>query len=220
MVSTEPGSPDPRDHPRRAELLEASVYAIRTEGPSVSMLQIATIGKVTKPILYRAFGSKEGLYQAVADWFVEQFINDIISAIGAELHLGEFIDALLETVLSRIETDAAVYHFLMRRARMALTSAQPAPEADFIRRFGDVVADFMAGRLTLAGRDPTPAPVWAHAVVGMINNAADWWLDHPEFAREDVVRWLAPVLTHGFEGALGPRPGPDPFADVEPSAEA
>ncbi|HEU4481075.1 MAG TPA: helix-turn-helix domain-containing protein, partial [Actinomycetota bacterium] len=51
---------------RRIELLEAADRALRREGPLVSMNAIAAEAGVTKPILYRHFGDKGGLYQAIA----------------------------------------------------------------------------------------------------------------------------------------------------------
>jgi len=205
-ITSSPDGLNGKPHPRRAELLAVAVEAIRSEGPAVSMQQIASIGSVTKPILYRAFGSKEGLYQAVADWFVGEFLSEVITAMdGADqVSLGQFIENTLDRVLARIEADANLYHFLMRRARMALTSAAPSADDDFLRRFGDVVANFMGAQLVNTGRDPAPAALWAHAVVGLINNSADWWLDHPEVPRSDVVAWLGPVLSDGFAGAIGP----------------
>lgn len=184
---------------RRAELLDIAVAAIRAEGPSVSMDQIAVLGNITKPVLYRAFGSKEGLYQAVADWFVSQFLADILATIDERRSFGEFVQSLLDAVLARIEGDRSVYHFLMRRARMALSSKTPSADDDFLRRFGNVVGSLIAAELAKTGRDPRPAAVWGHAVVGMINNSADWWLDHLDIPREQMVAWLTPVLWHGFD---------------------
>ena len=45
-------------HNRRDELLLIAIEAIRADGASVSMQQIAHRGQVTKPTLYRAFESK------------------------------------------------------------------------------------------------------------------------------------------------------------------
>ena len=55
---------------RREELLEAAVRVIRQDGAGASMRAVAAEAGCTKPILYRHFGDKSGLYQAVADRYV------------------------------------------------------------------------------------------------------------------------------------------------------
>jgi hypothetical protein len=43
----------------------------------------------------------------------------------------------------------------------------------------------------------------AHALVGAGESLANWWLDHPEVAREQVAAWYLAVV----QGALaGPSP--------------
>jgi AcrR family transcriptional regulator len=193
----------PEPHRRREELLATAVASIRKLGPAVSMEQLAAEAGVAKPILYRAFGSKEGLYQAVADWFRDQLLLDVNATIEARLELGTFVHRLTDAVLRRVESDAAIYHFLMRRARMALSSTSSPPEADFVRRFGDAVADLMAAELVKARLDPAPAPVWAHGLVGFVGSVADWSLDHRDVPRGLVATWASDVLCHGFAPQLG-----------------
>src|SRR2546423_9774671 len=55
-----------RRQARRDELVDAALRSIRELGPDVSMEQIAAEAGVTKPILYRHFGDKDGLCEAVA----------------------------------------------------------------------------------------------------------------------------------------------------------
>src|SRR6266511_236767 len=52
---------------RRLELLEAAIEVIRREGPTASMDEIAAQAGITKPIVYRYFGDRAGVYQALAD---------------------------------------------------------------------------------------------------------------------------------------------------------
>src|SRR5690242_9730536 len=55
-----------RDPRRRRALLEAADRIILREGPEASMAAIASEAGISKPILYRHFGDKSGLYQALA----------------------------------------------------------------------------------------------------------------------------------------------------------
>ncbi|MEU1097709.1 helix-turn-helix domain-containing protein, partial [Streptomyces sp. NPDC005877] len=51
---------------RRRELLEAADRVVLRDGPKASMNAIAAEAGITKPILYRHFGDKGGLYRALA----------------------------------------------------------------------------------------------------------------------------------------------------------
>ena len=68
VLSTIAGPPSRRARPPRAErrpqLLDAAVGRDPAMGPGVTMEQLAKAGGVTKPILYRHFGDRDGLIQA------------------------------------------------------------------------------------------------------------------------------------------------------------
>src|ERR671939_42161 len=55
-----------RSRQRRQELLDAADRVIMRDGPEASMNAIAAEAGITKPILYRHFGDKGGLYRALA----------------------------------------------------------------------------------------------------------------------------------------------------------
>src|SRR5687767_9352093 len=84
-----PGSAEPDRDAERAEararkrerLLDAAVRAVRREGPNVSMDEIAAEAGVTKPIVYRAFGDREGLTKALADRFADELAASLQGAI-------------------------------------------------------------------------------------------------------------------------------------------
>ncbi len=162
------------------------------------MEAIATRAGVTKPAVYRVFGSKRGLYQAVADWFIGSILADIDVLIAQHLGLEAFIAGTVDHVLTRIEQDVAIYQFLMRRARMELSSGGVHEQKDFLHQLGDAVTDRLATRLSDVGHDPGPAPVISHGVIGMINGVADWWITEPGVARVEIVGIITAVLWQGF----------------------
>jgi hypothetical protein len=45
--------------------------------------------------------------------------------------------------------------------------------------------------------------VWGHAIVGMVQTAGDWWLDHPEVPRDTVVDGLADLILGGLPAVAG-----------------
>jgi AcrR family transcriptional regulator len=185
-----------RAHPRRDDLLAAAIEAVRREGPGVSMDDIAASAGVTKPTLYRAFGSKRGLYEAIASWYVNQILLGVIELIDPQMELRGFIQAELDGILSRVENEVNLYNFLMRRARMELSSDEGG--TDFLHSLGDTATLLFRQRMLEVELDSEVAPIWGHGVVGMINSVADWWVENQQVDREEVVEALTDLLWSGF----------------------
>lgn len=196
---------DPRAD-RREQLIDAAVAAVRTHGAGASMEQIAAAAGVTKPVLYRYFGDKAGLYEAVADRFVG-VVNDAVVAALDERSTDPqaMLAATVDAYLSLVQRDTDMYRFLMRRARLEQTAARDRIDT-FVRALGDRIGDLLLTQYASAGGavDPATARVWAHGIVGMINAVGDWWVQSDErsgMSREDVVRAVTDLLWRGLPAA-------------------
>jgi AcrR family transcriptional regulator len=190
------------EHPQKDVLLEVAITAVRELGPGVAMNEIAKRARVGKPTLYRAFGSKNGLYAAIAQWFIDLIYKDVVEAVKANPRGDGIIRQAIDAALQRIRTDRNIYDFLMRRARMELSSAQQTEE--FLKEFGETIARVFDLQMRSMGYDPAPAPVWAHAIVGMTISVADWWFEHPEVERDWIVDQLMQIIWHGMKGYMVP----------------
>jgi AcrR family transcriptional regulator len=98
---------------KRARLLEAAITVVRREGPGVSMDEIAREAGVTKPIVYRAFGDREGLTQAVADRFAAELAEALQTAISEAPDDRTRVARTIDVYLRFIETDPAIVRFLI-----------------------------------------------------------------------------------------------------------
>ncbi|HMC72529.1 MAG TPA: hypothetical protein VKJ07_25470, partial [Mycobacteriales bacterium] len=65
---------------------------------------------------------------------------------------------------------------------------------------GDELASGMRAESDLE-LDERRALVWAHGIAGMVQAAGDWWLDHPEVSREQMVEELTALVFGAFTGA-------------------
>jgi len=186
---------------KRQELLDAADRAIRRSGPHVSMDQIAAEASTAKPVLYRYFGDKGGLYQALAQTYVQQVMAAVRDALeeqedsGPRARLRAGIDAYLELV----ESSPDVYRFLMHRAVTERAEAQ-ATVADFIRALGGELAAVLAEDLRSRGLDAHAAEPWARGIVGMVQVAGDWWLEQKSMTRHRLVEHLVTLLWTGLAG--------------------
>ena len=101
---------------RRRELLEAADRVVLRDGPQASMNAIAAEAGITKPILYRHFGDKGGLYRALAKRHTDALLDALRAALDAPAERRERVEATLDTYLAAIEARPQVYRFLMHPA--------------------------------------------------------------------------------------------------------
>jgi AcrR family transcriptional regulator len=187
-----------RDPQRRRALLEAADRVIQRDGPEASMAAIAAEAGISKPILYRHFGDKSGLYQALAERHIRRLIENVRAEFLRTGDVRERTRATIDIYLSSISANLGLYRFLMHRAS-AEDQATHSTVAGVIREVSREIADAM--RIEARFADQTRAYIWGHAVVGMVHTAGDWWLDHPEVPRETVVASLVDLILDGLPAA-------------------
>ena len=183
---------------RRDALLEAAVGAIRAQGPGVTMEQLANAGGVTKPILYRHFGDRDGLITAISDRFADALMGEIVAPLKADSTGRELLRNTVDAYVGFIERETNLYRFMVqhppeRRDRTTSISA-------LVDNVAKQVAQILGSRLANAGRDPAPAVAWAYGIVGLVHQAGDWWVDDQTMSRESLVDDLILLLWDGIAG--------------------
>lgn len=185
---------------RRRQLVEATLRAIRTHGPSVGMDDIAAAAGTSKTVIYRHFGGRTGLYAAVVE-SVDQRILDSLGAAtaGTDPHdvialVREMVDAFLQLV----EKDAAIYRFVLTRP-LVDGPVEQDPVTGLADRIGAQVTQALEQHLARQGRATDRAATWGHGLVGFVRAAADHWLtteqQRPRSAVvDDVTALFTPAL--------------------------
>ncbi|WP_203988197.1 TetR family transcriptional regulator [Sphaerisporangium rufum] len=191
---------DGRDPDRRRVLLDAADRVILREGPQASMAAIAAEAGITKPILYRHFGDKSGLYQALADRHIRTVVRELRQRFaGTGAGPRTRAEATIETYLDMISANRNLYRFLFHRAG-AEDSRTHSHMAAIVRSLGEELGAVIAGD----GADPVRAQILGHAFVGMVHTTGDWWLEHREVDRRRVVGTLADVITAAMAAPITP----------------
>ncbi|MFI6513221.1 TetR/AcrR family transcriptional regulator [Streptosporangium sp. NPDC050855] len=181
-----------RDPDRRRALLDAADRVIRREGPEASMASIAAEAGITKPILYRHFGDKSGLYQALANRHVRTvtgLLRPEFDRPGTDLR--SRARATIDAYLKMIAANLNLYRFLLHRAG-AEDSRTHSQMTAIVRGLGEEIGTVIAAEGVVP--DPVRAQVLGHAFVGMVQATGDWWLEHPEVDRAEVVEGLVTVI--------------------------
>ncbi|QXE38115.1 TetR/AcrR family transcriptional regulator [Streptomyces sp. GMY02] len=183
---------------RRRQLLEAADRVVLRDGPQASMNAIAAEAGITKPILYRHFGDKGGLYRALAKRHTDALLDALRAALDAPAERRQRVEATLDTYLAAIEARPQVYRFLMHPAEDSQLPEQGFDvgrhSAPLLRRLGEELAKVIEERVDLGPDSGQLARVWGHGIVGMMHAAGDWWLGERPCSREQLVRSLADLL--------------------------
>jgi AcrR family transcriptional regulator len=177
---------------RRYELLEAADRVVLRDGPGASMNAIAAEAGITKPILYRHFGDKGGLYAALAERHTDGLLASMRAALDAPVGRRERIEATLDAYLHAIESRPQVYRFLMHPGKSGPVAG--GHRAPLLNSLGEELARVIEERLDLGPDGERLARVWGHGVIGMMHTAGDWWLSERPCSRAELVRSLADLL--------------------------
>jgi AcrR family transcriptional regulator len=185
---------------RRAELLDAAVSAVREHGPSASMERLAAAGGVTKPILYRHFGDRDGLVSAIADRFARELLEEILQPLQAgQLDPREQLVATVDAYVGFVEREPNLYRFLMQQAVGRPQSQSHV--SDLVDTIARQVAVVIGERLRELGVDSGPAVAWSYGIIGLVHQAADWWVADRTMPRDRLVAYLTGLLWEGLPGA-------------------
>ena len=159
---------------RRAQLVDVGRAVFAKRGyEATSVEEIADRAKVSKPIVYEHFGGKEGLYAVVVDREIEQIVTRIVDAMSSGSPRERLERAAL-AFLTYVQEEPDGFAVLVRDAAPSKRTGQmPALMYDLADRVGDIFTE----QFRRAGYDPNAAPIYAHALVGMVAFVGQWWRD-------------------------------------------
>ena len=177
---------------RRPQFLDAAADAIRRHGPGVSMTRIAAQAGVTKPILYRHFGDRDGLVHALGDRFSADLMHELQTALRQDTEPREVLVRTIDAYLGFVERDPDVYRFLVQHV------ASDATLIGFMQQVGAQVALVLGEQLRANGYDSGGAEPMAHGIVGMVHAAGHWWVERRSMPRARLVDYLADLLWGGL----------------------
>lgn len=180
---------------RRAQLLDIGRKVFAEKGfEGVSVEEIAARAKVSKPILYQHFGGKEGLYAVVVDREMEQIVTTISAAISAgepRQRVESAALAFLRYVKDNPDGFAVLSHDKPVGARDGTLSS-------VMNEVAERVGDVFASTFKAAGYSPKVAPIYAHALVGMVSFVGQWWVNVRKPAVEVVASHIAALAWMGL----------------------
>jgi AcrR family transcriptional regulator len=183
---------------RRAELVDAVIEAIRELGPEPGIDAVAAHAGVSKPVLYRYFEDKSGLWLAVGRRAAASLIEAVAPAVAAVREEREMVGAAVDAYLSFIEGDPHLYRFVVHQRGIA---RETDVVADAIDTVASGLARILGDRLRARGLDSGAALPWAYGIVGYVQTVGDWWLRSQQpISREALADYLTTFLWGGVIG--------------------
>ena len=190
---------------RRARILAAATEVFAEQGYSASSVgEIARRAGVVASVIYDHFGSKRELHIELLEQHGDALFERSIEGVTGEDPY-DLLRASVEAFYRFVEEDPFVWRFLFR---------DPPSDPDIAaahRRVQERATQGIAGLLasTVPAVDSVLG-VPAERAVEMVAKAsqdatqglAEWWWEHPEVPREEVVELLVELLWSGHRGML------------------
>ena len=180
---------------RRTQLLEIARGIFAQRGyEATSVEEIAARAKVSKPIVYEHFGGKEGLYAVLVDREMEHVVSRIAEAITSGTPR-ERVERAALSFLTYVRDQPDGFVVLSRDAPVALARGGMS---SLLNDVAERVSDVFMTNFKKAGYDPKAAPIYAHALVGMVTFVGQWWTETRKPSVEDVASHLAALAWMGL----------------------
>jgi len=181
---------------RRSQLVDVAKTVFAEHGyDGTSVEEIAARASVSKPVVYEHFGGKEGIYAVIVDRESARLLEMITSRLGPDIGAREQIHASALAFLDYIEADPAGFRVLTRDspARLGVGGM-----AGLLGDVADKAEEVLRGFFTRSGVDLEAAPLYAHALVGMVVHVGGWWSDERTPSKERVATYLTALVYHGL----------------------
>jgi AcrR family transcriptional regulator len=187
---------------RMSQILDVAGSVFSRHGfHSTSMEQIAEGAGVTKPLLYRYFGSKDALYLAT----ITQVGNHLMSGLSLLMsnpNPKDRLKLIMLSFLTFVERHRDGWSVLYNEA---LTSVGPVGEkvaffrTSFIEAAAKTIEELNAPQKSKNDdKADVQAVALANIMVGAVEAGARWWIQHPEIPIRDMQKLIETSLMPGL----------------------
>ncbi|WP_040520569.1 TetR/AcrR family transcriptional regulator [Gordonia malaquae] len=184
-----PGPPLDRDA-RREALLDAAEDAIASSGPDVSLAEVARRAGLTRSAVYAAFADRDALLDALASRHAARLVESMRDVADSSATPRDQTRASVDLLAAWFESSPDLAGALAARWR---TDGRSFVES--------MLADVLAAGFVARSLDPTPAPVWARAMVGAVSASVEWWSITRDISRDELVDHVTELLWSGLSAA-------------------
>lgn len=208
---------DEHKRARRDEFVDAALVVIRREGPAIGMEAVAAELEVSKTVLYRHFTDKSDLIGAILSRVASTVL---LPALIAELQVErgdvDQARAVIAAYVGSVAGEPELYQFVFAHNHEVGDSEEVVATTE--RVVAEALATIIGERLRSMGMDSGGAEPWAYGVIGMVQLATHWWIDHRTMSSEALVDYLTMLAWGGLDGVLRAGGSPNKFEPGEDRA--
>jgi AcrR family transcriptional regulator len=180
---------------RREQLIDVGRALFAQKGfEAVTVEEIAASAKVSKPVVYEHFGSKEGLYAVVVDREMNRLLTTVTTSLTGG-HPRELLEQAGMAFFDYIETSTDGFRILVRDSPVSATTGN---FASVILDVATQVEYVLGEEFSRRGLNAKLAPMYSQMLVGMVALTGQWWLDSRKPKKEEVVANVVNLAWNGL----------------------
>ncbi|MBL1078192.1 TetR/AcrR family transcriptional regulator [Nocardia sp. 2] len=172
----------------RAELIEATIRAIDTHGPELSIDDVVKTAGIPRPKLYRFFGDKVELLAAVSGRVQQLIMERVTPHFDPAATAREAVHTALSAYIDLVAERPNLFRFIV--SSHVITAFGAARLIEDGRPLSDTVADFLSGILRLRGADGEHTEYVTDALLGAIGLGVLRWLNNPVITAKELTEQL------------------------------
>ncbi|MEY4135959.1 MAG: hypothetical protein RL205_87 [Actinomycetota bacterium] len=182
---------------RREQLLTVGRKLFAEKGfEAVSVEEIASTAKVSKPVVYEHFGGKEGLYAVLVDREMNYLLNSFEEALtGTNPRL--LLEQAGMALFDYIDEYPDGFRILVRDSPVSQSNST---FASLIVDVATQVEHLLANEFAAHKMDKKLARMYSQMLVGMVALTGQWWLDVRKPKKDEVVAHLVNLAWNGLAG--------------------
>lgn len=181
-------------------MVDRAIEAIRASGADVSMDELAERMRVSKPVIYDAFGGREGLADAIAvvteSRIESQLLSDLLKSDTIDIHV--VVHEIIDALITFIETEDELYRFFVRATR---GTGRGFLDNGLVRVLRERLGLLL--KLLEAPVDPPELTILADGVYGFVFASIESWREGGQVSRDALVQRLTDVITAGLRALAG-----------------
>jgi AcrR family transcriptional regulator len=180
---------------RRAQLVGVAKAVFAEHGfDGASVEEIAARAGVSKPLVYEHFGGKEGIYAVVVDRESTRLLGMITERIGGQRGARETVLGSALAFLDYIEADPDGFRVLTRDSPSTFGGGMAGLLADVATKAEAVLGAYFRA----SGLDPSTAPLYARALVGMVVHVGAWWAEERQPGKAETAAHITALAYTGL----------------------
>lgn len=178
---------------RREQLLEVAIHLFADKGyEGTSVEEIAAEAGVSKPVVYEHFGGKEGAYKAIVEREYAWLGESVAAALddkGARSR--EYMERGAMALLDYIDERPDGFRILLR-------DTDEGSFASLLSQIAGQVEALLLPQFIKFGHDPQFVPLYAQALVGLVAQTGQQWLERREPSKEILAKHLMNLAWNGI----------------------